>query len=65
MSYTAIVARGDNSSFFESFQFESSHDRGEAFGHARRLVEVRGSLNDNLKLVAIVPGRHEAWSNLK
>jgi len=62
MSYTAIVARTDNSSFFESFQFVSSHDRGQAFDHARLLVEVRGSLNSNLKLVAIIPGYHMAWA---
>ena len=62
MSYTAIVARTDNVSLFESFQFESSHDRGEAFEHARLLVEVRGSLNSNLKLVAIIPGYHTAWA---
>lgn len=65
MSYTAIVARTDNVSLFESFQFESSHDRGQAFDHARLLVEARGSLNGNLKLVAIVAGRHEVWSNPK
>lgn len=62
MSYTAIVARTDNVSLFESFQFESSHDRGEAFEHACLLVEARGSLNSNLKLVAIIPGYHTAWA---
>lgn len=62
MSYTAIIARTDNFSLFESFQFESSHDRSEAFEHARLLIKVRGDLYGNLKLVAIIPGYHTAWA---
>lgn len=68
MSYTAIVARTDNSSLFESFQFVSSHDRGEAFEYARLLVEIRTDMRQrweadgSLKLVAIIPGYHTAWA---
>lgn len=62
MSYTAIVARTDDSSLFESFQFESAHDRSQAFDEACRFLEDQYGLDGYYKVVAIIPGYHMAWA---
>ena len=62
MSYTAIVARTDNASLFESLQFESSHDRSQAFDEACDLLEEQYGFDGFYKIVAIIPGYHTAWA---
>lgn len=62
MSYTAIIANTSDSSFVGSFQFESSHDKSQAFDKACELLMEQHGLDGCYNIVAIIPGYHKAWA---
>lgn len=60
MSYTAIVFH--NASFYTHFQFSGPHDKPAAFFQACNIWKNSKKKDDYSKVVAIIPGSHEAWT---